>query len=236
MSNSENLFRHELKYYISQPVYNILRNRIAFLLRPDSNTDENNSYTVSSLYFDDAADSAYYEKLDGYQMRKKFRIRVYNGDDGLIRLEKKSKNSSYILKHSGRLSRADYEGIIAGNAGSFVRADNGVIAEMYKEMLFNYLRPKVIVEYDREAYIGECSELRVTFDKDLRVVYNSLDLFESSNAYKQVLPDGMLVLEVKFNSILPEHIRQVIAEVDKHSLAISKYVLCRDKYNEIKGI
>ena len=37
-------------------------------------------YRIRSLYFDNLADKALREKLDGVNGREKFRIRYYNGD------------------------------------------------------------------------------------------------------------------------------------------------------------
>ena len=102
--------------------------------------------------------------------------------------------------------------------------------------MLRLLRPKAIVEYDREALTGDSSELRVTFDRHLRVSYNTFDLFEKSNARYYVLPEDISILEVKFNSFLPDFMRGILAMVHNHSMAISKYVLCREKYNEIKEL
>lgn len=227
--------RHELKYYINKSEYEIIKGTITQLLKLDTNSGRENEYTISSLYFDDIYNSSFNEKLEGLEIRKKYRIRVYNGNDDNIKLEKKGKRGSMINKQACKLSRDDYYSILSGKVNS-KKYNNVVYEEFTREMVLNCLRPKVIVEYEREAYVADTSELRITFDKNLRAVYNSLDLFGSNNAGQHIFPEGIMILEVKFNSILPDYIRGVLTQVDKQSLAISKYVICREKYNEMKGI
>lgn len=227
--------RHELKYYINKSEFEIIKGTITQLLKLDTNSGRENEYTISSLYFDDIYNSSFNEKLEGLEIRKKYRIRVYNGNDDNIKLEKKGKRGSMINKQACKLSRDDYYSILSGKVNS-KKYNNVVYEEFAREMVLNCLRPKVIVEYEREAYVADTSELRITFDKNLRAVYNSLDLFGRNNAGQHIFPEGIMILEVKFNSILPDYIRGVLTQVDKQSLAISKYVICREKYNEMKGI
>lgn len=55
-------FRHELKHEIGAPELLALRQRLSAVLTPDRHSDSGR-YTVRSLYFDDARDSALREKL-----------------------------------------------------------------------------------------------------------------------------------------------------------------------------
>lgn len=41
----------------------------------------------------------------------------------------------------------------------------------------NLLRPKVIVDYTREAYLHDAEEVRITFDKNLHTGMGSIDMF-----------------------------------------------------------
>ena len=68
----------------------ILRQRLSAVMQRDKNAVDG-KYYIRSLYFDNAADKALREKLDGVNNREKFRIRYYNHDTSLIHLEKKSR-------------------------------------------------------------------------------------------------------------------------------------------------
>ena len=76
------MYRQELKYKINPASAQIIKRRLDAVCSVDSNSGSC-GYRVTSLYFDDYCDSAVRESLSGQLNRKKFRIRVYNGDDGL---------------------------------------------------------------------------------------------------------------------------------------------------------
>ncbi len=78
-------FRHEWKYEINASDMIAVRQRLRAAARPDPHAVEG-KYLIRSLYFDNLADKALLEKLDGVNQREKFRIRYYNGDASLIHL------------------------------------------------------------------------------------------------------------------------------------------------------
>ena len=83
-------FRHEWKHEINYSDMLALRSRLQAVMVMDSHTI-NGKYEIRSLYFDNLQDKALLEKLNGVNMREKFRVRYYNGDTSFILLEKKSK-------------------------------------------------------------------------------------------------------------------------------------------------
>lgn len=97
-------YRHELKYYINYIDYLSVRQSLRHLLESDSNADKNGDYIIRSLYFDDLGDSALRKKIAGVDNRDKYRIRIYNFSNDVIKLEKKIKNNGYIRKDTITLS------------------------------------------------------------------------------------------------------------------------------------
>ena len=93
-------FRHEYKYIISTQQAFILKSRLETIMSRDEHTGQSGSYEIRSIYFDDMYHSAVEEKIAGTRFRKKFRIRSYELDNRLIRLECKSKYNEYISKIS----------------------------------------------------------------------------------------------------------------------------------------
>ncbi|MBQ4226682.1 MAG: VTC domain-containing protein, partial [Clostridia bacterium] len=67
--------RHEKKYWINQGDMLALRQKLLPALEHDEHADKYGRYFIRSLYFDDAANSAYYDKQDGVPERDKYRIR-----------------------------------------------------------------------------------------------------------------------------------------------------------------
>jgi hypothetical protein len=223
--------RHELKYYINYRDYILLRSALKALMSPDPNADENNSYHVRSLYFDDIHESALTEKLAGYESRNKYRIRIYNFQDNPIKFEKKYKVGQYVGKDSIDLTRGEYDSIIAGEFEFLKDRDEQLAKELYLEMKTYMLRPRVIVDYMREAYVSPFENCRITFDKDLRGGLTMTDIFDPQAPVMPMFDTGLMVLEVKFNRYLPEFIRRVLNNINAADrCAISKYVICR-KYD-----
>ena len=66
--------RHEIKHEINYSDLLIIRQRLSALTYSDPHTI-NGKYFIRSLYFDNLADKALMEKVNGVSRREKFRIR-----------------------------------------------------------------------------------------------------------------------------------------------------------------
>ncbi len=228
--------RHELKYFINDMQYAILSNILDHVLHRDPNGDEYNEYQVRSLYFDGVFDNAFYDKLSGVPARDKYRIRIYNMRDSRISLECKSKMGSLISKRSVIIPRDLCEQLIAGDPAGLERTRSGLLRDMFREMTLNLSRPAVVVDYVREAYLHPAEEVRITFDKQLRTGMKQFDIF---NPYLPTIPpldSEMIILEVKYNSVMPPFIRDLLTTYCQNPLssAISKYTLCR-RFEELEA-
>ncbi len=221
--------RHELKYYISQSQYQVLARTLRALLDRDENADENAEYLIRSLYFDTIFDDALLEKIAGVQNRNKYRIRIYNHSDRLIRMECKSKYGSYVSKRQTVISRDLCEQLIAGDPTGLQNTSSGLLREVFREMRLNLLHPVVIVDYVREAYRHPAEDIRITFDKQLRSGLFSRDLFNPNLPTVPPLSADQVILEVKFNRFLPPYLSSILSLAAGWSSrsAISKYTLCR---------
>ena len=223
-------FRHELKFFISPLQYQVLSRTLKATLNPDPNGDENNQYHIRSLYFDTAYDSALYDKINGTANRDKYRIRIYNFSDQMIRLECKSKFRDLISKRSVRITRDLAEQLISADPTGLESTASGLVSDTFREMRTNLLHPVVIVDYLREAYLHPAEEVRITFDMQLRSGLNSVDMF---NPYLPTVPPfdhDEIILEVKYNQVLPPYIANLLTYALRDGAcrsAISKYVYCR---------
>ena len=68
------------------------------------------------------------------------------------------------------------------------------------------LKPSVIVDYKRLAYTYHISEVRITFDERIKSGLYNCNLFNINRITYDVIDNNEVVLEVKFNEVLPEHI------------------------------
>lgn len=224
---SKKKYRHEQKYYICQADYELISRRLSLSMERDRYADRNGEYFIRSLYFDDMYDSAFRDKLDGVDSRDKYRLRTYNLTDKVIKLEKKHKDGQFIQKSSISLNRKECDELLQGNYGFLLSRREPFAREMYAAFATRQLRPKVIVDYVREAYVFPLEDVRVTFDKDIRTGHRGIDLFDQDLPTYPVLSSGDMVMEVKFNLYLPTYIRSLIQLPAEVRSAVSKYCICR---------
>lgn len=217
-------YRHELKHEITTLELLTLRTRLRAVASPDRHA-ENGRYVIDSLYFDTAADKALREKLDGVNVREKFRIRFYNGDTSFIRLEKKSKVNGLCAKQSAPVTREQVQALLDGDTAWMAQSDDALIRELYAKMRSG-LMPKAIVSYTREPFVFPAGNVRVTLDYDIR---SSLDCKSFLDPERISLPAGgdSIVLEVKWDEFLPDVIRDTVQLPDCRSTAFSKYAVSR---------
>ena len=224
--------RHELKYHITPAEMTVLRNLLTPTMQLDPNGDEHNEYHIRSLYFDTINDDALEEKIAGVGNRKKYRIRIYNFSDKVIKLECKSKYGDLISKQSVSIPRELADQLIAGDPDGLQRMRHPLLHDVYREMRTRLLRPVVIVDYVREAYIHPAQDVRITFDKTLRTGMYATDMFNPMLPTFPVFDDPVEILEVKFNEFLPTYIQSLISGVTAQRSAVSKYTWCRQYENK----
>jgi SPX domain protein involved in polyphosphate accumulation len=116
--------KYEFKYIVPVSLMDELRDAIKpyVELDPYAAAMENHQYTVRSIYFDTAHFDYYYEKIDGYKIRKKIRIRGYNEKigDSTVFMEIKRKFKEPIEKDREKLTFEVMKRLIAGE-GSRVK-------------------------------------------------------------------------------------------------------------------
>ncbi|QMV41200.1 polyphosphate polymerase domain-containing protein [Cohnella cholangitidis] len=220
-------YRHELKYYMNPYQYQVMKRQLRHLLRLDKHAGAAGDYHIRSLYFDDIDNKALHEKLAGVRDREKYRIRIYNRSDKVIHLEKKIKFNDYISKVKEPLTREMYDSILAGDYECLNDPAKPLLAEMYYQMKNKLLRPKVIVDYVREAYVCGAGNVRITFDKQLKTGLNRVDIFDPHLSMINAFDDDITVFEVKFDEYLPEYVRTAIQTGGLVRQSNSKYVLCK---------
>lgn len=220
--------RNELKYYLHPFDWYSLRVRISHLLQKDRNSVAEDGYHIRSLYFDDMHDNALFEKNYGVMKRKKYRIRIYNKTGQSIRLERKSKFGEYICKESASLARKEYDQIIAGDVEFLLKRKELLLHQFYYGITVHGLRPKVIVDYTREAYTWPMGNVRVTFDKGLAAVFNTKNIFDAHAVPVHIFREPIEIMEIKFTEFLPAFIRELLDFNCSLRLAVSKYLICRE--------
>lgn len=217
-------FRHEVKHEISLSDMITIRHRLTAVAYSDPHA-VNGKYFIRSLYFDNPADKALREKIDGMNQREKFRIRYYNGDTSVIHLEKKSKTNSLGNKQSASLNAEQAQSIVDGEIDWMIESNYPLIKELYVKMTTEGIRPKTIVDYTREPFIFPAGNVRVTLDYNIRSGLRCTD-FLNPDCVTVPVSDS-IILEVKWDAFLPDIIRDAVSLADRREGAFSKYAVCR---------
>jgi len=224
---NKKVFRHEFKYFINYFEYEILRRKLKIVLKNDKFADENGDYHIRSLYFDDVNNNALYEKQSGILTRKKYRIRIYNLKDDVIKLEKKERRGQFIHKTSYSITKGEYQKIINNDIEFMRDSNNPLLTEFYFDIIAFKYKPNVIVDYIREAYILDINNIRITFDKFLQTGLNNVNIFDKNIAVVDVIEEPKMILEVKYDHFLPDYLRNLLQISSSQRWAISKFVMCK---------
>ena len=216
--------RHEIKHEITLSDMITIRQRLNAVAYPDPHA-ENGKYYIRSLYFDNLADKALREKLDGVGRREKFRIRMYNCDTSFIRLEKKRKLNGLGNKQTAPLSVEQTQAVVDGDIDWMANSEYALIRELYSKMSTQGLKPKTIVDYTREPFIYPAGNVRVTIDYDIRSGLLCTDFLNDSSATVPVT--DAVILEVKWDAFLPDIIKDAVMLENRRDGAFSKYAACR---------
>lgn len=219
--------RHELKFYIDAPSMAILSSRLSAVLSTDFNMSGKEAYHVRSLYFDDPENSAFFDKVNGVENRCKYRIRFYNGDLSYLRLEKKEKIGKMTRKTMQAITREEAEGLLFSKPDMFSR--EGLFSEFSEKIHYERFRPVLFVDYLRKAYCYPVGNVRVTLDFSLKGAKFDGTLLGNGPFFPAQMKTDY-ILEIKYDSMLPPHIRELFADIPKVSSAISKYCLLREYF------
>ncbi len=218
-------YRHEIKHMISAGDAASIRANLSAVAQLDPHAREKGYYRIRSLYFDDPADTALHEKLDGVNERRKFRIRYYNDDLSYIMLECKMKRDGVGAKPQERLTLEETQKIIRGDINWMAVSKRPLLAALYVDMKTRQLAPKTIVEYKRVPFVYGPGNVRVTIDWAIRT--GRPKDFLDPGGLTLPIDDDVTLLEVKWDGYLPNIIRKAAALKSRYPTAFSKYAACR---------
>lgn len=221
--------RFEFKYLVAESDLDGIRRAISnfVILDPYAQNAKNGRYLVLSLYLDDTDLSAYFEKMAGLKMRKKFRIRTYSDkvvDSTGVYIEIKRRDGTIIFKDRSPLAFGNLRNLLVfGDYDKIKESGDPLVTEQFLGyFLRKKLKPTLITCYDREAYLDQKNfSFRLTLDLNLRAkIENTLSL--DNSGCKEILR-GHAILEAKFNRIMPAWFGMIVRSHGLERIAFSKY-------------
>lgn len=223
--------RRELKFAISERDYVRLNKQLNQVLRPDPHNGEE-GYTIRSLYFDSINEDDFYSKMDGEEVRKKIRLRIYHPTDKTAKLEIKRKMNINQRKETLSISKEDAEALINLDYSVLLKYDSPVAQAAYNMMTIDQYYPKVLIDYKRKAFIHDENNIRVTLDSDIRSNESDFNMFSEDVYTTPVYAHWHALLEVKFDGDFFNWITDTLVADDATFQSLSKYCVGRKFFDD----
>ena len=137
------------------------------------------------------------------------------------------------MKRSLKISRQDAYKMIRGDYTCLLSYEEVFAKEIYAFMTANLYRPKVIVEYHRDAFLVKENNIRLTFDHHLVATESSYNIFDPDLQMTPIIDPYNVVLEVKYNGFLLSYIKDLIRDISCVSTSASKYYMSRNVSHKV---
>lgn len=224
--------RFEFKYVLPKDLRACIEKDIEpfMMLDPFVAEREDRNYLVRSLYYDDAAYSSYYQKIEGALLRSKFRLRTYSDtprDNDRIYLEIKGRYNSLVFKRRTAFDSVTPFSECASVTDEIVRAAQG--SPLGEQFVFALARrriePIMLIDYIRRPYVSRYDpEFRLTMDDHLYGTVTNRLFPDHWETRREFLVD-CTVMEIKFRSSIPLWFHRIIKNYGLKRVSISK--ICR---------
>lgn len=184
--------------------------------------DEFGETTIQSLYFDTDNWLLIRRSIEKPVYKEKLRARSYNlaAPNKQIFLELKKKYDKIVYKRRISLKEKD---LISFLNSDYKETDNQIEKEIkYFNKFYGGLKPSMMLLYDRTAYVQDDSDLRITFDKNVRYRIDKLDLCSSLDG-ECLFDDSTIIMEIKASRPYPKWLISILNQNKIYKTSFSKY-------------
>ncbi|WP_226668798.1 polyphosphate polymerase domain-containing protein [Metabacillus litoralis] len=218
--------RREIKHEITKMDCYLLRNKLKHYMNVDPHANDDGKYLIRSVYFDNFDNKVLNQKKEGFYDRDKFRVRLYDFNMKFLHLEKKSKRNNLTFKQKCQITAEEYEQMRVGNINWMENDTRSLIRDLYYQSILFQLKPLTVVDYEREVFIYQYGNVRVTFDSSIKTSLRNNDVLNPHLAMVETNPD-IVILEVKYDEFLPTVIKQLLQIGHRRMGTYSKYQISR---------
>ena len=221
MSGFQDVFqRIETKYLMDEDQYQALRKRLEGM----AEVDQYGETPILNIYFDTPDYRLIRTSLEKPAYKEKLRLRSYGvpQDDTQAFIEIKKKFKGVVYKRRIGMS---YEDSLAYHCeGRPVKEPSQISGEIdYFMHYYKGIRPAMAVSYDRIAMSGTTdSNLRITFDRNIRWRVDHMDLKEG-NVGRDILEPGQHLMELKIAGAMSTELAEILSELNIYQVSFSKY-------------
>ncbi|MBQ8027850.1 MAG: polyphosphate polymerase domain-containing protein [Clostridia bacterium] len=215
--------RYEKKYIVTREQKENFLEDIKDYIMPDKFGES----TLCNIYFDTPDFRLIRNSIEKPIYKEKLRIRSYGvptaQSDVFVELKKKYKGVVY--KRRIKMSYLDAVNYLCRGLKPETK-NQQILSEIdYFLLFYPKIRPAASLFYDRTAYYSkEDSELRLTFDTNIRFRFKNFDLSKGSEGH-YLMKDDKAILELKCVGSMPLWLTHAL---DKHKIYPSSF----SKYGE----
>lgn len=226
MPKEETVFKRiEKKYLISQSQYD----EIICTIKNHTCADEHGETRVYSLYMDTPDHLLIRRSLQKPLYKEKLRLRSYGYPEGDSRVfvEIKKKCRRVVYKRRIELPLHEAAELIRNRElpGEKYSSEERQILDEISWMLKRYgnLTPAMVISCDRMAYYAlDDDNLRITFDR--QILWKDVHRMNEEDCLdRALLPEGMLVMEIKTADAMPLWLVDLLSMNDIYPTSFSKY-------------
>ena len=194
-------------------------------MRPYMKKDAYGAYTICNIYYDTDDWRLIRASLEKPVYKEKLRVRSYGvpEENGRVFVELKKKYDGVVYKRRITTEAREAAPFLAGA----VPNGHGQIGQELLWFQQRYgAKPRVFIAYDRLAFAGiDDSELRITFDTNLRWRDTALDL-RLGDYGAPITDPGMILMEIKLPGVCPLWLSQLLSRAEVFPTSFSKYGYC----------
>lgn len=223
---SQNTFKRlEIKYLISKDQYECLQKMIS----PYMQADEYGLSRISSIYFDTDNYDLIRESLEKPVYKEKLRMRAYGTvtKESNVFVELKKKYEGVVYKRRVKMSLSEAEAFLF--EGIYPKEDSQILREIKYFLDFHKPERTTFISYDRLAMYGKTdSNLRITFDSNLRAAFDRRDIVSGKEG-RPILTEDTYLMEIKAAGCMPLWLTGVLSDLKIYPASFSKYGrACKD--------
>ena len=211
--------RYEKKYLLTLAQYQGLMRELAEHMTADSY----GIHTISNIYFDTRDFELIRRSAEKPNYKEKVRLRAYGRaeEESTVYAELKKKYDGIVYKRRMALTMTEARKYLY--YGIYPEKDSQILKEIDYVMGLYNLKHMAFVAYDRTAYFGnENSELRVTFDRNIRCRNGELDLIKGDYG-TCILNENQVLMEVKIPGAMPVWMSSIFSRLGIFPVSFSKY-------------
>ena len=213
--------RYEKKYRLTAEQQRLILEG----MRPYMKKDAYGAYTICNIYYDTDDWRLIRASLEKPVYTEKLRVRSYGvpEENGRVFVELKKKYDGVVYKRRITTEAREAAPFLAGA----VPNGHGQIGQELLWFQQRYrTKPRVFIAYDRLAFAGiDDSELRITFDTNLRWRDTALDL-RLGDYGAPITDPGMILMEIKLPGVCPLWLSQLLSRAEVFPTSFSKYGYC----------